>query len=377
MTETTAQPVQPVPVDPPQPPARRRRRLPVGAVLVLVAAVVAALICWRHLRDDRPHAAAGETFAATQPLPRTTASRVETPAGGLDIRATGPLSGVDADPAVRDHQAPDGGSFVGLQIVRSDEPVVTRYRFRDTPLTANYSDTDFALVADGRRYPVREYDSYGRPFDEADDARTVTQVAQRVYVAVAGTPRTLSLEVSYAGRTQRVDLRTGKNAPGPFAALYRNRDVRQTCGTTTYERGFGADVRAPACRVDLLQRTPYYPARGWAPTGKEWLVLGLTTTLPQGLTYRAGSSSARYEVFGLPDMTFRVNGTAPIATGLFSNVFSTTQRFDVSLFAVDTGAPVEVEARAVYDDLSRRSDSVRGNPPVGPTTTASWEVGLR
>ncbi|QWF82449.1 hypothetical protein [Amycolatopsis sp. CA-230715] len=103
----------------------------------------------------------------------------------------------------------------------------------------------------------------------------------------AGAP--VSIRVTDAGRTQTMDLRTGRRGPDAIAGYYRRNSAELTWtghlsggistplggGRTPVEFAAGFKTMDPAHLTDKPTATlaPYTPRRGWAPPGGAWLVV--------------------------------------------------------------------------------------------------------
>ncbi|UMG91010.1 hypothetical protein [Nocardioides sp. TF02-7] len=134
--------------------------------------------------------------------------------------------------------------------------------------------------------------------------------AESFYVVVDGDADERRLEVEFDGVTQTVDLRTGKRKVGAAAPLY---DVpagglrHRSCDD---DQVFGAGVLAQfTCDVDGPALLPY--AGGvWAPKGKSWLVVSVTTRL-RGYSVATGPAGAANYVADSLKGSVWLDGRAP------------------------------------------------------------------
>lgn len=190
-------------------------------------------------------------------------------------------------------------------------------------------------------------------------------------VAVSGKRSDLRLQVAYQGRSQTIALLSGRRTMGDFASLYAGPNPFPR--STSVDDDQRSDVRAPLrsycdALTGTLYRTPYLDKLGWAPHGKQWLLV-------EGAGYRAGVAvaarwtdgrrSGYYLLTGTPTTSVTVNGRPPVKTlsgprTQASGSIATTRDYVFSGAVGDT-ASVEVAAQL---PLKRAADS----DPEAPAT---------
>jgi hypothetical protein len=266
------------------------------------------LVLWRDLRDDRPRTPAGTFAASDDALPAQWRRTVLVPGTRYDVAAA-VRADVTDDPEVHARQAPDDGTFVALSIAVSPRPgpYTPDDARRGTEATV---DPRFTLVADGRRYALPE--PVGEPAPMPRGVATPTRLPVNGWLAVAGGAGRLSLETSWQGRVQSVDLRSGDRVPGDFAVVYRQRSVgtvpavyrqrsagtlpvaRTSCGTAVWTPGWRAGPGIPAACAYRVDRLAWTPGEGWAKPGRQWLALTTRTSVPTYQIHQVGGQVRRY-----------------------------------------------------------------------------------
>lgn len=290
-----------VPVRRPPSPLHRRRAL---ALALAVASATGVLTACSNQEETGPRTAeAGEVVAARQ-VEVTTTGRTPylvVPTGRLEVRAGEPVAQVDGD-ATRSREsisAPAGSVLVPMTWTYLTDVLDAAASVFGAP-----QELGVTLVADGESYPL---------VPPAEDRGASDE--DEFYVAVAGDGQDLSLELAYAGVTQRLDLRTGQREPSVARGLYalQGFEVRtRECP----DRDWAADDAALGqlyyyCTVTNPLVTPFREG-AWAEEGSSFAVVGVTSTLEGYLLPGAdGLSSASYTVASSRSTT-RLGGQRPI-----------------------------------------------------------------
>lgn len=91
---------------------------------------------------------------------------------------------------------------------------------------------------------------------------------------VAGTEASASVEVTFDGLTQTVDLATGAVGPGQADSLIDLDEATTSRPRLCEARDFPVpEVLDNSCSVDAVHRLPYISGLGWAPDAGTWLVV--------------------------------------------------------------------------------------------------------
>ena len=269
-------------------PGRRRRRWwAVGAAGVAVVALVAGGITFFVLRSGEPVDTRFEV-RSLEPVAeegRLPAGTVQLPAGRLQVEASAPLREVpDSTPAVVEQQEEPGrvrgfGRWVGVEWRFGTPPDPDRFW---DPAVRQPKQFQVALVADGTRRDL----AAGETADP-DPIRNRGYLPHKaLWVALPGEPGALTLEVTYDGLTQTLDLRTGRVDAGAAAPLYRKEAwtaASRPCtdGKVTIRApGFAADeddVEVLCTLTEVALAAPYLPGKGWARPGRTWVTFQLRT----------------------------------------------------------------------------------------------------
>ena len=298
-------------------------------VLTLLAIVLTAAGCGSDPETEA--AEVGEIVYAKSGVDTTGAPKahVQLPSGRLDVRAGAPVESLTSD-ATRERtprDAPGGGAFV---------PITWTFRTADMEKLAHLfgrpRTVEMTLVSQGERYKLPP------PTTERDGER-----ADAYYIAVEGAGEKATLEVDYAGETQSLDLRTGKRSAGRAAGLY---DVDpadysaklKTCPSSEWT-DFGPLVQSTfTCSSGDVMVAPFVDGE-WAPEGKTFAVVGLSSNLTSyavysatgaGATYLATSSKEKSELDGKrPTTIIDESGSAGFAAGFL--VFTLDRRLPNAL----------------------------------------------
>lgn len=228
------------------------------------------------------------------------------PTGVLQVRAGDPVRSVDAGDT-RDLEAvtaPAGSVLVPLS-----------WSYRSKPLSdlavlfGEDQSVSVEIVSGGSRYTIAPpaADAGGRNNDA-------------FYVTVEGDAKKLSLAVDYAGVSQTVDLTTGKVKPGRARGLYALRDYRtkeSTCPSTKWIDLGEQWTQTFGCVTNRPLISPFVDGR-WAPPGRTFLVIGLTSnltaiakygkTIDDIATYAVRSSVDRVELEGQRPLKVLIEG---------------------------------------------------------------------
>lgn len=180
--------------------------------------------------------------------------------------------------------------------------------YRD--LLTHPSEFSLSLTAGGERSDLGEQDV------DPHLAKESGLLAEASYVAVvAGSGEDLEVEVTYAGETQTVEMRSGEVDPGRAAALYPDGPVTYATKDDCDARGAGDTRYVDAgsgsiyCRVEPMTRTPYLPDLGWAEAGRVWSVVDITVRVPRTVSWIP--TGVRYRVRRDP-LVVSLGGSEPV-----------------------------------------------------------------
>lgn len=229
--------------------------------------------------DSRPQASPGDVFAspfAEEPLPDQV--WLELPWRHLDVAVGEPRAELpDLGSSPSDVAPPAGGSFVRVDVTKaSGQPPVVGIR---RPLS---TQVEVAVRADGVDYPVS-----GRPGGVRLDAETAWpgETGTR-WVAVEGTPAdvelvvTVDVEEQVVGSDGAVELGRAEQLSDLPDATILQAQPEIGCGPS--HRDDSSDLerddysRDAACTVTRVLRLPHVDGLGWAPRGREYVVVLLT-----------------------------------------------------------------------------------------------------
>ena len=255
-------------------------------VLTLLAIVLTSAGCGSD--PETEIAKFGEVVYAKAGVDTTGAPKayLQLPSGRLDVRAGAPIDGLTGD-ATRERterDAPDGGSFVPITWTFRTVEMAKLAKVFGRPLTM-----EMTLVSGGQRYKLPA------PTTERDG-----ETADAYYVAVGGAGDQAKLEVDYAGETQTLDLRTGKRAAGRATGLYDLNpadysEKLKTCPSSDWT-DFGPLVQSTfTCSSSDVVVAPFAYGE-WAPKGKTFAVVGVSSALTSYAVYSASGAGATYVV---------------------------------------------------------------------------------
>lgn len=297
---------------------------------------------------------------APSALVEGTTTRVMLPAGALDLTVGDPLDEVPA------HQSASGDP-----VAAPDGQVVLGVGWRLQPTFADNGANfgtpgvyyDDAVTTTAERLRVRLVAG-----DETRDVPVVTGAEGGAELDVAGAAWLVvpeeaagsgTLEVTYDGLVQTVDLASGELDAGVATPLYSPYPLPTlvACPTGASDVVAGLEVDA-GCRAQVLL-LPYVDGLGWTADGRTWVVVDL-------VTYGEATSTGPGLVFF--DLT-RTAGTLTAAgseavdvPGGLGSTDGPRSSGEVAL-QVPVGATTTAEGRSTY---TLAADEVTGDEP--PTT---------
>lgn len=255
-----------------------------AAAIAVVLALPLAATGLDALREDRPRAVEGQVFdqpRADEALSET--GTVFLPWARLSVAVTGPRSELpEIGSAPSDVAPPDGGSFVRVEVGSTSEAEVPLVGVRDSV----DAHAEVVLVADGEEYPVDG--PTGLHLDSEEGG--VASDPETRWVAVAGEPTDITVDVVVDGQVQTVDgdgdvtRRRAQDLAEVPSAEEVSDSSSTGCGTTRREDESAVRLQQmPTCEVASL-RTPYVDGLGWAPHGREYLAVEVehSDLLPEG-----------------------------------------------------------------------------------------------
>jgi hypothetical protein len=261
--------------------------------------VVACLLVLVACGDDAEPTSAGQADVVVARPDVVDGDRafVQLPGGRLDLVVSEPRDSVTADEAAdsADHQADAGEALLGVawQYLPGTGVATWQRSLVDDP----HERIELALVTDGEAYPLGD----GRRTAETpDDVRS----AGDFFLPVTGSGDDVRVEVTYAGQTQAVDVRTGEREPGSAGPLYVQAPAPQLedCSDQDWVERGSVEVQCGWWTAPL----PYVAGLGWADDA--WTVAHLET---RTTSYAVDSSS--YQLGELTDRT-TLAGEPPAAT---------------------------------------------------------------
>ncbi|WP_018155540.1 hypothetical protein [Demetria terragena] len=224
-------------------------------VMVMVGVVVITAGWWfdsRHRADAGPVETTAELIGD-----QSAGATFKVPSGSVSVSWS--LGQATSDDEVR---APRGGRLAQVSWSgRATEPLVSE------PLAATDQPVRLRMRIGEKTYALDDdvtlqLRSEGRPTD------------RKAMVAMPTPEAHVALEAEFAGKTQSLDLDTGKRRLGAFAALYRDVLPLSTVGKNLPEtRGRGNGLVWDTRWAPFIERRPYLESQGWAKPGREWVVV--------------------------------------------------------------------------------------------------------
>jgi len=328
--------------------------------LILVIAVLAGGGVWLSQREqDGLKAGTLISETASEALVGRTAE-VRVPWGSLQVTVSEPIEETGDG-----KQAGHDASLVGVQVaLDGPEDLLVADRLPDGAM----QDPTFTLVADEEEYLLEGLTGW-----VGDNE--IAQVARRQYVAVKGEPAEISLRMGYDGVDQVVDGLTGdvdRDAAEPLYELGFASGA-QPCGDPLWSPG-ASDVgeNVTTCVVTSSAQRPYVAGLGWAPEGKNWMVVMVLTGAPTEFegpdgTYEVEDSTSTYLLDGqAPEESFALNDALP------AGAVEDTNDPQVVIFEVDPERPTgqfEVRTR-----LTGETEVTTGRKGNRKTTTETFKA---
>lgn len=331
--------------------------------LTLLAALLPLAACGSD--PDTGETEVGEVVAARAGVDTTGAPEafLMLPSGRLDVRAGRPVDTIPADETTerRERKAPEGGVFVpftwSYQTAMMEELL---------PIFGRPSTVDMTLIIDGEYYKQA-------PATLGRDG----QNAVAYWVAVEGSGEDVKLEVQYDGLRQKINLRTGIRSAELAKPLY-SLDIKgyspkqASCRNASYvDEGPAVQVTF-TCAVSEVLVVPYVEGE-WAPEGKAFAVIGLTTTLSAVNVFGTPGSAAIYSVVSSKDKTELAGQRA---TRVIDEQTMAGTDSGLLVFTIDAGTvPRELDFHRTYQLLrtakqgtlnapSERQIDLRGSIPL-------------
>ncbi len=232
----------------------------VGAA-TLLAVLVGVLVAWRAAPFG-PTLETGRVQLLEAPAYGTT-YEVMLPTGRLEL-VVGPRTSALPGPYV------DGSSGTDdVQAARGDSLVPVSWRLAPGTGTVPVDAAqpfELTVVAGGERY-----DLGAEKRGEGDETEGAI-LSRDLVVAVEGDadPGDLTVEVTYDGQTQTVDVESGEIEAGAAAGLYEKGSfaTADRCGQRAAP-GSGLTPTFVSCEVGLVTLTPYRPGLGWVDDADE------------------------------------------------------------------------------------------------------------
>lgn len=337
---------------------RRREQLRTVSILLTVVLVIAALVLLERVvseaNDDTTSADVGDAVplgTELHGLQRT----VQLPSAEVTVTVSDPVRSLDTRVLEEsgDHDlltAPDDGALV---------PVSWRVRGIGGVLghQPDPNPIDLRLLAGDERI---ELDSV--LLEDSSDLRSAVDPTS---VAVAldedVTADDLTVEITYDGLTQTIDVASGELDTGAARALYEDPvtyatgcDVgdRDTARQCTVSAPSGSPMRPDDASITAghVRLTPYDPERGWAEEGKLWAVVGLRLSGTGDLESASGAQrTVRRQ--NAPDVT--LDGRSPVRTddlGRGGTSYGALAISGTAVFSVDADAELrELAIRQTYE----------------------------
>ena len=233
-------------------------------------------------------------------------AEVRVPWGSLQVTVSEPI-----EETADGKQAGHGASLVGVQVaLDGPEDLLVADRLPDGAL----QDPTFTLVADEQEYLLEGLTGW------VDD-NEIAQVARRQYVALKGEPdgrsacasaTTASTRSSTASPATSTGTRPSRSTSWASPAAPSRAATR--CGAPAPPTSARTSRR---CLVTSSAQRPYVAGLGWAPEGKNWMVVTVLTGAPTEFagpdgTYEVDESTSTYllDVQG-PEESFALNDALP------------------------------------------------------------------
>ncbi|MBB2892622.1 hypothetical protein [Flexivirga oryzae] len=343
-------------------------------VLLVAAGVAVGVLSQRTDGDAKGRLATGATRAGDYTTGVASDDLVmEVPNAEILLSATLSSSATnDDDGTTHTVRAPRGGVLLSLEWA-SRTSFGAASGFVDTrPSALSVRSGGTTVAVDTALRPV-DYASVG------DDP------TQRLLVALPGDRRSVRIVVSFAGREQTLRPASGTRTEGAFAPLYRWTGWGAGTGKFSEQERLAdpsADLRWYAgADAGSAYRTPYLTGPGWAPTGKEWLVVsGVGYTVFARPAANWGPTGEVGYTPGKATVTVTANGTAPtkVLTAPAPHRRSGVVHGNgVFVFAIDRGRNVTVR-NSVTVPLRRVPGGAGTAAPAHATllmsTTATYAV---
>lgn len=337
----------------------------IGIVVVVVVAG-AATLAWRAFRDDREQAQAGDAVVAPADADvHGATSNVYIPWGRVKLTVGSPREDLP-DLVDADEKAPDGGGFVGIELVvggvdtQLPLPFVGGGRYRAPRIT---------LVAGEQRYPVPEL---GKELVTRGGGNLLVQQPVKVFVPVADMPNHPSLEVTYDGMPQWVSS-SGKVAPGRFKALRHvaREPEPMSCGDSPRGPKQLRGDNSPTCSLPRVMRVPYVAGLGWAAGDHEWLVMTSKIGTPEERVHAPFAEEPRFVDSELTSTKYRLNNQRPV-----SQVNANDVGAELRLRDPDDPEQVVFNVPKDADDLSLKIASTFRTDRDAKPMHVSWRVDL-
>lgn len=286
-----------------------RRSVLIGAAVVVALAVVVAGLVIRHSNKDR--LAAGATRSGGYSISDgefNTSADLVVPNAQIDVRVEigqrGQQEDSDdgSDGTIR---APKGGLLVDLSWTSTGAPSRSQGK---QPTRLSISSAGRTVVVDAALRPT--------PASSDADDRGPEKV-----VALPGRPSDVELVAEFAGRTQAVRLIGGRRTMGAFASLYAS-SSSSALAALPIDQDEPADPKSrfdwsgSATRGSVF-RMPYIAALGWAPAGREWILVkgaGYSIDAREPVTWSTRDVYAKYSTSGAPKVMITLDGRAPDKT---------------------------------------------------------------
>lgn len=283
-----------------------------GTVIVVLLAL--AVVTTGEGGENRPRATAGQVFGdSDDDLDAVDTTEVVLPWLRLDVGVGEPVSELpELQGASADVAAPVGGRFVPVRTAPAgDDPLADTVAFFGTqrPLATTVR---FVLTADGKEYPI---DGAGGLTEDPNEP--LPSNGRTRWVAVEGNPSTVEVTVVTDGQEQTVrsDGSVVRRRAAALADLPTHEEVAEQkpvdCGSARRADDSDLELRGAdkdKCTITLSARAPFVDGLGWAPKGREYLIVHVAHA--QTLTVEdPGESSGQWNVTA--EIDGRLGSTPP------------------------------------------------------------------